>query len=160
MKGHPGFLLALLVLVLTTSLSVAISFAIRSAEGPVYSVATLQAGLVCQPDVWLGRSVRVRGVAVPPGCVVRESMHCMKESSGFAYIVDPITGAVLPLSRGAAIALLSVLRHLPLVGTQAPAAQIPHWGELTTYRAQLLVVPRARCALAPCSQAALLDAVP
>jgi hypothetical protein len=160
MKRHPGFLLALLGLVLTTSLSVAISFAIRSAEGPVYSVATVQAGLAHQPGVWLGRTVRVRGLAVPPGCVVRESMLCVKESSGFAYIVDPITGAVLPLSRGAANALLSVLRHLPLVGTLAPAAQTPHWGELTTYRAQLLVVPSASCTLAPCYQAALLDAAP
>jgi hypothetical protein len=160
MKGHPGCLLALLGLVLTTSLSLAIIFAIRSAEGPVYSVATLQAGLAHQPGVWLGRTVRVRGVAVPPGCVVRESMLCLKESSGVAYIVDPITCAFLPLSRGAANALLSLLRHLPLAGTLAPAAQTPHWGELTTYRAQLRVVPPARCALAPCYQAALLDAAP
>jgi hypothetical protein len=160
MKGHPALLLALLGLVLTTSLSVVTIVAIRSAEGPVYSVATLQVGLAHQPDVWLGRTVRVRGVAVPPGCVVRESMLCMKESSGLAYLVDPATFASLPLSRGAANALLAVVRHLPLAGTLAPAAQTPHWGELTTYRAQLLVVPPASCALAPCYQAALLDAAP
>jgi hypothetical protein len=157
MKGHPGLLLGL---VLTTSLSVAIIFAIRSAEGAVYSVATLQAGLAHQPRVWLGRTVRVRGVAVPPGCVVRESMLCLKEPSGIAYIVDPITCTFLPLSLGAANALLSLLRHLPLAGRLAPAAQTPHWGELTTYRVQLLVVPPASCALAPCYQAALLDAAP
>jgi hypothetical protein len=160
MKGHPGFLLALLGLVLTTTLSVAIIFAIRSAEGPVYSVATVQAGLAHQPSGWLGRTVRVRGVAVPPGCVLRESMLCLKESHGFAYIVDPITFAFLPLSLGAANGLLALLPPLPLAGTLAPAAQTPHWGELTTYRAQLLVMPPASCALAPCYQAALLDAAP
>jgi hypothetical protein len=31
-------------------------------QGPVYAVAQLQAGLADQPQTWLGRTVRVRGV--------------------------------------------------------------------------------------------------
>jgi hypothetical protein len=126
----------------------------------VYTVAAVRAGLVHHPGVWLGRTVRVRGVAVASGCLVRESMLCMKESDDLAYIVDPTTRASLPLTRGSANSLLALLRRLPLAGTLAPAAQTPHWGELATYRAQLLVVPPARCALAPCYQALLLDAAP
>jgi hypothetical protein len=72
---------------------------------------------------WPGRTVRVRGVAMPAGCVARESMLCMKESSSLSYIVDPTEIAPLPLARTGPHPLLAVVRQVSLLGGLAPRAQ-------------------------------------
>jgi hypothetical protein len=159
MKRYP-LLVALFGLALTSSVLIAITGSIRVSQGPVYTVAQVQAGMAHQPDTWVGRTVRMRGVAVPPGCVERESMLCVKTASYLAYIIDPTRLALLPLTQGPANPLLSLLRKLPLAATLEASAQRPHWDEIAIYRVQLLVAPPATCALAPCYQALLLDAAP
>jgi hypothetical protein len=99
MKVHRGFLIALLGLVLTTSLLLAIIFAIRGAEGPVYSVATLQAGLAHQPRIWLGWPVRVRGIAAL--CLSSDGQSDSPYCHGSAYLMDAGgTSGILPLAWG------------------------------------------------------------
>jgi hypothetical protein len=156
MKGHPGCLIALLGLVLTTSLSLAIIFAIRGAEGPVYSVATLQAGLAHQPRIWLGWPVRVRGIAAL--CqMARVTPYC----HGSAYLMDAGgTSGILPLAWGSQGSVLAFLRRVPLLSSLLPPLQAVRWEEVATYRAELRTMPGALCGAAPCYEVLLLDAAP
>jgi hypothetical protein len=159
MKGHPGFLLALLGLVLTTSLSVAIIFAIRSAEGPVCSVATLQAGLAHQPRVWLGWPVRVRGIAAL--CLSSDGPSDPPYCHGSTYLMDAGgTTGVLPLAWGRQDRVLAVLRRVPLLSRLLPALQAVRLEEIATYRVELRTMPGEPCGTATCYEAVLLDAAP
>ena len=117
MKGHPGLLLALLGLILTTSLLVAITAGSDVTPGAVYSVAQVQAGLADHPQAWVGRTVRVRGMAEPCpwwGGTAR-LWQCADEP--LILVSDPadLVAEPLPLSRLAPDALLAVLRALPLL---------------------------------------------
>jgi hypothetical protein len=112
------------------------------------------------PHAWAGRAVLVQGVAVSPGCIVRESVLCAIGSPYAAYIVDPADGAFLPLTRAAATPLLSFLRRLPLARGLVPAAPALHWGTRVTYRVRLRAAPAGSCASVPCYEAVLPDAAP
>jgi hypothetical protein len=154
MKGHPGFLLALLGLAL---MSVAISFAIRSGEGPVYSVATLQAGLARQPGVWLGRPVRVRGIVAL--CLSSDGQSDPPYCHGSTYLMDASEASwVLPLAWGRQDSVLAVLRRVPLLSGLLPALQAVRWEEVATYRVELRTMPGEPCGTAACYEAVLLDA--
>jgi hypothetical protein len=159
MKGHPGLLLALLGLVLTTSLSVVIIVAIRSAEGPAYSVATLQVGLARQPRVWLGWPVRVRGIAAP--CLSSDGQSDPPYCHRSAYLMDAGgTGGILPLAWGKQASVLAFLRRVPLLRGLLPARQAVRWEEVTTYRIELRPMRGEPCDAATCYEAVLLDARP
>jgi len=131
-----------------------------SNHDPLYSVAAVHRGLAQDPAAWANRTLLVRGVAMAPGCVLRESTLCVAGSSQLAYMVDPTAFALLPLTRGAANSLLSFLRRLPLPRYLAPLPQTPHWGTLATYRVQLHAAPADACTSTPCYEALLLDAAP
>jgi hypothetical protein len=146
MKGHPGCLLALLGLALTTSLSVVTIGAIRSAEGPVYSVATLQAGLVHQPRVWLGWPVRVRRIAAP--CLSSDGQSDPPYCHGSTYLMDAGgTSGILPLAWGSRDSVLAALQAVRLE-------------EVATYRVELRTMAGEPCSAATCYEAVLLDAAP
>jgi hypothetical protein len=48
-------------------------------RGRVYSVAQVQAGLVDQPEAWVGRTVRVRGIAAL--CLSRQIFRVVPSSA-------------------------------------------------------------------------------
>jgi hypothetical protein len=165
MKGHPGFLFALLGLVLTTSLSVAIIFAIRSAEGPVYSVATVQAGLADQPQAWVGRTVRVRGLAEL--CLAGGSAGDLPLFQSCSQwppsLADPDSGDAreppLPLTWDTQ-SQLDWLRSVPLLSRLVPPAPAPHPWTLAMYQVRLQRAPARLCGVPTCYEAQLVDAAP
>jgi hypothetical protein len=133
----------------------------RAADrGPVYVVATVQAGLAHHPGVWVGRTVRVRGVVAL--CLTADSQSdpqdCSQEP---AYLVDAVgVGGVLPLAWGRQDAVLAFLRRVPLVRQVVPPPTRPRWGMLATYRVQLRATAAGRCGVPRCYEALLLDAAP
>jgi hypothetical protein len=152
--------LIVLGLVLTTSLSVAIIFAIRGAEGPVYSVGELRANLTRRPAAWLGRTVWVQGLAVASGCQTwpaPEGAECQDWRQGIA---DPRRVEVLPLAAGAPNLVLALLRRVPLLSTAVPPPQQLRWDALTTYRVQVHPASASSCSILPCYEVVLLDALP
>jgi hypothetical protein len=153
MRYHPlqGGLLGLL---LAGGLTVAAPFG-RPEQDPVYSVAQVQAGLAHQPDTWVGRTVRMRGVAGP----------CLGWAYGPCLIPSPIltdagarTGLVL--TRRRANPVQAFVHALPLVGRLVPLEHAPRWGVLASYRVQIQAVPIAVCVYWPCYEAVLLAAAP
>jgi hypothetical protein len=127
---------------------------------PVYGFAEVRAALRGDPDVWMNRTLLVRGVAVactpaPAGPPICYSEHLWFAGAGRAGSSD-----ALPLSLGASSRVLATLRRIPLVGALAPAPQLPHWGTMATYRVQLRAAPGGSCPTLPCYTVLLLDAAP
>jgi hypothetical protein len=163
MKGQLGVPLTLLGLILATSLVVTITAGSALTPGTVYTAPQVQAGLADQPQAWVGRTVRVRGMAEP-----------CPYSGGTAYLWqcadDPLIlvsdstdrGAVpLPLSPSAPNALLAVLRNLPLLhdlAFRSPA--VPVFAP-ERFQVQVRSVDVQTCGgRSPCYEAVLLDATP
>jgi hypothetical protein len=124
-------------------------------QGPVYTVAQVQAGLAHHPQAWVGRTVRMRGVA----------WRCLGWAYGPCLIPSPILtdpGAYtgLGLTRRTATPLLAFVHALPLVDRLVPLEQASRWGVLASYRVQIRAVPIAACVYWPCYEALLLDAAP
>lgn len=122
MKGYPRRPLALLGLMLSTSVLVALTVSSDVTPDAVYSVAQVQAGLADHPQAWIGRTVRVRGMADPcpfQGGTTR-LWQCADEP--FILVPGPADPAAepLPLSALAPDTLLAVLRALPLLRAVAP----------------------------------------
>lgn len=119
MKDYPGLglLLALLGLVLTTSLVLALTVGNDVTPGAVYSVAQMQAGLVDHPQAWVGRTVQVRGMAQPCPWWGGTARLWQCADDPFILVPDPADRAAepLPLSQLAPDALPKVLRALPLL---------------------------------------------
>ncbi|HWE62684.1 MAG TPA: hypothetical protein VHB98_13300 [Chloroflexota bacterium] len=141
-------------------LAVGIAVACRTGRVPVYSIATVQAGLAHHPSVWVGRTVHVRGVAAL--CLTSDSQsdpqYCSQEPT---YLVDAIrTGGVLPLAWGRQDAVRAFLRRVPLVRAVVAPPQTPRWWLLATYWVQLRATATGFCGIPPCYEALLLDAAP
>jgi hypothetical protein len=130
-------------------------------QGPVYSVAQVQARLERQPDRWLGLPVRLRAVAEP--CPMWGSasmgMHCL---SSQPVLVDQANSLAdsLPLTWRQQSSLLAFLRGIPLVGELLPAPRMANWAAPATYRVQFRAAPATSCGYSPCYRALLLDAAP
>jgi hypothetical protein len=121
---------------------------------PVYPVAKVQAGLAHQPGVWVGRTVRVRGIAG----VCLASDHPQSCSHGPMYLMDAIrSDAVLPLVQGRQDAVPAFLRRLPLVGTVVPAPEVLQWYTIATYHVHLQI---EQLCPSTCYTAVLLDTAP
>jgi hypothetical protein len=156
MKGHPGCLLALLGLVLTTSLSVAIIFAIRGADGPVYTVAALDALLTNHPTAWINQTVRVR--ARPAACLLRMDAPGSPCREWQPILVDATPGQranALPLAWSNASRLVVFLRRLPLLGSIVPAPQQLRWSALAIYRVRVQAKMCGPAQQPPCFEALL-----
>jgi hypothetical protein len=147
-------LIGVLGLLLATVLAVA-ALARRPVQGPVYSVAQVEAQLARAPERWVGRTVRVSGVAWP--CLGWAYRPCLIH---VPLLADADARVGLALARQTAHPLLAVVQALPLVGRLVPPEQAPRWGVLASYRVQIRAVPRAACTYWPCYEALLLDTRP
>jgi hypothetical protein len=123
---------------------------IHPGQGLVYSVEQVQAELEHHPAAWVGRTARVRGIAIL-------CQHCSQRQT---YLVNGDASGVLPLAWGRQDRVLAFLRRVPRVGRLVPAPQSVRWGVVATYRVQLRELPADSCSFAPCNEALLLDAAP
>jgi hypothetical protein len=125
-------------------------------QGPVYTVAQVQAQLWRQPGAWAGRTVRVRGVATE-WCMPGYS-RCL-----LPHLSDPdleVASEPLLLAWAAPDPLLAFVRRVPLLGDPLPAPQAVDWWEVATYRVELRATPDEACGAATCYEALLLDGAP
>jgi hypothetical protein len=123
---------------------------------PVSTVAQVSAGLVHDPRLWTGRSLRVRGIALAPVCVPGISSLC---SPARAMIVDGPTAPVrgeLPLAWQEQGPAQAFLRRVPLLGDLVP---VIHWGALAAYRVRIRPLPCSPGG-APCFEVVVLGATP
>jgi hypothetical protein len=131
------------------------------AGGAVYTVAQVQPHLHHDPAAWVGRTLRVRGIAIPAGCSTWDAQQDLPCPDRWRQgIVDPDGVTLLPLTVGPPNPLLASVRRLPLLGGLAPAPRAVHWGAVATYRVRLGALPRSLCGTTPCYEARLLDAAP
>jgi hypothetical protein len=151
---------ALLGLALTSSVLLAVAAGSQVSHGPVYSVAEVQAGLVVQPQAWVGRIVRVQGSATV--CETRFEHGYFRCTSEQPRLSDAGGAAAEPLLLvwEAPAPVWSALWRLPLLRGLLPAVQPVQWGVVATYRVQLRAAHASSCASPPCYQAVLLDAAP
>jgi hypothetical protein len=164
----PGILLSLLGLVVAVGLMVA---ATRSPgdQGPVYAIVQVQAGLADHPRAWVGRTVRLRGVAWP--CLAWETGPCLGSvtwpcpgwetgpcQGGSPILTDPGADAGIALALQRTDPLLAFVRDVPLVGKLVPPGPAPRWGVLASYRVQIRGVPITSCVYWPCYEAVLVGA--
>jgi hypothetical protein len=126
----------------------------------VYTVAEMLAGLDRQPDAWLGRVVRVRGMALSSGCLAWDAGGSAPCRDRAAYLLGGDGASVLQVTGHAPDPLVAALRRLPLVGRLVPGPLVVRWGALATYQVRLQVAPAAVCDASPCYGALLLDAAP
>jgi hypothetical protein len=150
MKRSLRLLVAPLALVLGAG-SAAVIGTGQSTSARVYTVAEVQAGLARSPEVWVGRTVLVRGIAVAGEPVDYLSPSLVDADASAA--VDP-----LPLAWAGLDPLRAFLRRLPWLASLAPRAQALRWDEVAVYRVQLRVQARAYGGAGVCYEALLLDA--
>jgi hypothetical protein len=135
-------------------------------QGPVYSVAAVEANPAQDPELWLGRTIRVRGEFVP--CIASPRVGdgpCAILSAGGEPedgFMGPAssTVAALPVVRVGLDPWRSFWRRAPLLGRLIPAPQVPHWGVVATYTVRLAAVPNVFCGINECVEALLLDSAP
>jgi hypothetical protein len=133
-------------------------------QGPVYSVAQVEARLASHPRAWTDRALLLRGVAVAVGG------HCDAHRAGAAPVCPPTRAALvdfgptarasLPLAWAGPGPLLAVARRVPLLSGLLPAPQAVDWGEVAVYRAELRATADESCGAGTCYEALVLDAVP
>jgi hypothetical protein len=112
----------------------------RRDQGPVFSVAQLQALAAHDPAAWVGRTVRVRAIPAGGRCLAAISTYrpdC--DWRGPALLDTRAQDAVepLPLVRGSASPLLALLRRLPLAGRGPMGSQALRWDTPGIYQVQL-----------------------
>jgi hypothetical protein len=129
-------------------------------QGPVYSVAAVQAGLAQDAGAWVGRTVRARGMVLFSGCLSWDAGGSAPCPDASVYLLDQDGAHLLPVVAGQSDPLLAALRRLPLAGRLVPAPQQIRWGALTTYRVRLSAAPTTLCGTPPCYAAQLLDTAP
>jgi hypothetical protein len=159
MQRQRALLIASLGLVLAAVLAV-LALDRPFHRSPVYSVADVRSHLAQDPRRWLGRTLLVRGEANVSGC--REAAATLVLCAPLrAYLTDPSPApavAVLPLVAARPDPLLTLVRHLPLVGSVAAPPQVVHWGLAAVYRVQLRMLAATSGGRA--YAAVLLDAAP
>jgi hypothetical protein len=146
---HLILLVAALALVLGAGGAAAIRTSQR-ADGPVYTVAEVQAHLERNPGAWVGRTLLVRGMV--GGEPAYDPSPSLVDASA-SPAVDP-----LPLAREGPDPLWAFLRCLPWLASLAPRAQALHWGEAAVYRVRVQAQTQTYCGASVCYEAVLLDA--
>jgi hypothetical protein len=130
-----------------------------AAANPVYSARALRAGVAQDPAAWLGRTVRVRGIAVRCSDPPSWGPHCLYEQPQLLGRWGAPAAEGLPLDSDAAPPpLVGALRQLPLLGRLMPAPQVLRWGAVATYRVRLQALTESSCGTGACFEAVLLDA--
>jgi hypothetical protein len=154
---------ALAVLAILSGLaaaSLAAALAPHPAPAPVYAVATLRLQLRRDARAWVGRIMRVRGMAEP--CPWWGEAARLRHCAGDPLILVPAAAdrvaEPVPLRTAAPAELLTVLRRLPLLrALEAPSRAVPLFTP-ARFRVQVLRLPSRACGgPAPCYEAVLLD---
>lgn len=165
-----SFRMRLLAVALLGAVALLLVAARTPAPPPVYSLATVWAGLSQSPSGWVGRTVRVRALAgnpcltwmhdAYPACIYGRPALLEPSAPNIATAL-PLRGAP-PTSLLAALPspLLAALNRLHLARWLAPAPQQIRWGAPAIYRVRLQVAPFTFCGAARCYEALLLDAAP
>jgi hypothetical protein len=137
--------LLVLTLALPRPLERVLAIALQGQPAParnVYSVRALYARLARDPRVWIGRTVRVHGVAdyclswVSLGAGDAQEVCTSRQT----VLRDPTaTGAAtaLPLRFAPVSRLAAALWRLPCLAAWLPRAQVPWWGAPQTYVVRL-----------------------
>ena len=137
--------------------STAMSALTLTAFSPAYTVSQLRAHLAQDPARWVGRLVRVQGLAV--SSVRLHSADFGSIMLAQPQLIDPAASgrtASLPLVWGGADPLWAQLRRLPVLGSLVLRPQRVQWETLAFYRIALRVVPGSQDPA--CYEAVLLDA--
>ena len=120
-----------------------------AAPGKVYTVAQVRAGISRDPQLWRGRTVLIRALAVPLGAM------CPPSTPWCTNVVladhDPILATTPTLDEMAPRSnpYVTLLRRLPLVDWVIPDPQQVAWEQLATYRLHISPQTFTPC-LAPC----------
>jgi hypothetical protein len=159
MKRNSLLLATLLGLLLAGGLA-AVAIKNQLDQGPVYSVAAIQAHLARTPSLWLGRNVRVQGRATACAISLEQGhFRCTPEQPRLRA-ADGAAAEPLLLVWEAPAPLWLALWRLPLLRALLPTRQLVYWGVVASYRVQLRALPADSCPFAPCYEALLLDAAP
>ena len=138
----------------------------EAGQGPVYSVAAVEANSAQDPGWWLVHTIRLRGELVP--CIANPRVGdgpCAilsaggEPEDGFMQSASS-TVAALPVVRGGLDPWRSFWRRAPLLGRLIAAPQVPHWGVVATYTVRLAAVHNVFCGINECVEARLLDSGP
>jgi hypothetical protein len=148
---HFLLLLAALALVLGAGSVAAIRTSQRT-DGPVYTVAEVQAHLGLNRGAWVGRTLLVQGMVA--GEPANDPSPSLVDASA-SPAVDP-----LPLAWAGPDPRRAFFRRLPWLGSLAPKAQAMHWGEVAIYRVRVLAQTHTYCGASVCYEAVVLDAAP
>jgi hypothetical protein len=146
----------------------------RAQQAPVYTVAALAVRVQQQPQAWAGRTLRVRGLALPaldPSCTAAGApcfQLLLRDPASPSGGASPVAGSssrpgpVLAVVPGGTDPLLARLRQLPLLAAVVPRPQVIDPTGARTYRLRLERWPLApsRCASLSCFRGVLLDAAP
>jgi hypothetical protein len=132
--------------------------------GDVYSVRALHIRLAHDRAAWIGKAVRVRGIA--DYCLSWVSLYggdaqnvCTAHQTVLRDASSTGSTDKLPLRFAPEDRLLASLRHISVIAASLPVAQVPWWGVPQTYMVRLDLVPSDVCWNAtPCIAAILLDA--
>jgi hypothetical protein len=125
----------------------------RGDHAPAYTVAQVRAHLVDDPAAWVGRTVRVRGVATKCFMLLEHGyFRCLPLRQ--PQLSDPdLEVASEPLLAWAAPdPLLAFVRRVPLLGGRLPAPQAVDWWEVATYRVGCGPSPTGRAVPAPATE--------
>jgi hypothetical protein len=111
-------------------------------KSPVLSVSNLVAELQTRPGPWVGRTVRVHGVA--DYCLSWVSLGggdarqvCTSRQTVLRDPTSPGAAAALPSRFAPESRLAAALRRMPCLAAWLPRAQVPWWGAPQTYVARL-----------------------
>jgi hypothetical protein len=123
--------------------------------GTLTGIAQVQAGLLRDPNRWLGRDLWVRGIGM--ACITYLNGSGSPCVTPQPSLLDPASPSLapLPITAAAASPALRLLRGLPLLGTRVPAAPTLQFGVLATYH--IRIEPVDTHGLAPSNVARLLD---
>ena len=120
--------------------------------GPVYSVAALWARLRRDPAHWVGRTVRVRAIALP--CAVwigGMPGHCIDHRWALFDGGPRLAATLLVLPDDAASRAPAWLRRLPIAHFLIPSSPTLQWGVPADYTLQVRLMACPSFPLSSCS---------
>ena len=141
MKLHCARWIGLAALVVVTGYAIA-ALSNHAGKDRVYSVAAARATLTRAPELWVGRTLYVRGrldgcPAAPAPCPVWQPR-----------LFDPTRASgrgALPVEWLPSDSWLVNLQRIPVLGAFIPAPRAVHWGTVATYRVQVRALPLTPC---------------
>ncbi len=156
----------LLVGILATALTVLLLFVVETrilaVPGTVYTVAQAHAGMIRQPQLWVGRTVLVRAHAFPLGTScppINPWCTNVVLVDGASLLANTPTLVAMAADAARPDPLVSQLRRVPLVDRLIPQPQQVDWSHVATYRVHLSAQSFSPC-IAPCMNVQLAGMVP